>query len=1026
MSPADSTATTPQHAPAKPDATRFLSFEPRFHSGEVSPHAAVAWETFDAEISEMKDGVKKVVFKQDKVMFPAGFSQLAVNVVASKYFYGPDGDGNDPAKGGRENSLWQLSHRVCGAIRACGVRDGYLQGDRQGSVAFGNDLLHLVLNQYGAFNSPVWFNVGLWHAYGIEGDTDGYFWDRSGDDNARVRPVPPGQAYAYPQASACFIQSVKDNMESIANRAVREMMLFKHGSGTGTDNSTIRSSKEFLGGGGRPSGPVSFMEIYDAVAGVTHSGGRTRRAAKLESLKVRHPDILEFIQAKSKEEKKAHDLIEQGWPAHFNKGGAYGEVKFQNSNMSVRASDEFMEAAAAGRAWQTTAVTTGTSFNTHGEAMPKYEAARLLDAAAEGAWFCGDPGLQYEDTIQRWHTCPNTAPINASNPCSEYMFIDDSACNLASLNLMKFRTAGGGFDVEAFKAACRLFIVAQDILVDAASYPSAEIAANSHRFRPLGLGYCNLGALLMSLGLPYDSPEGRALCSVITAIMTGQAYLTSAEVASVVGPFEGFEENRGPMLDVMHKHRDALADVDPAALGVHAHLLDEAWSLWRHVVVQGEKHGFRNSQVTVLAPTGTIAFMMDADTTGIEPDIALVKYKKLAGGGQLRIVNQTVPMALEALGYGEGAVESIAAYIEAHDTIEGAPDLLEDSLPVFDCAFPPPQGGRTIAWRGHIKMMAAAQPWLSGAISKTINMDSTATAADIRQAYVLGWQLGLKAVAVYRNGCKKSQPLNTKSGDDPAEVIPNLVAELVAGITAERDAALAKLAEAEGRIKGLSGPYRRKLPKTRPSVTHHFSINNHEGYFTLGFYPDTMLPGELFITMSKEGSTIGGLMDTIGTLTSFLLQYGAPLGALVEKFAHTRFEPSGITGDANVRFAKSIVDYVFRWIGMEYVEGYREAHEHDSYAEPKPEANGTPAGGRLALSTTLAAPKPTNGHHNGTNGATGLPAAATAVLDAPRTQKDQIARFQSDAPACDGCGAITVRCGSCYRCFQCGTSMGCS
>jgi ribonucleoside-diphosphate reductase alpha chain len=788
-------------------------------------------------------------------------------------------------------------------------------------------------------------------------------------------------------------------MESIAARGAQEMTLFKHGSGAGSDNSPLRSTHEYLSGGGRPSGPVSFMHIYDAIASVTKSGGRNRRAAKIEILRCDHPDIDKFIDAKPREEQKAHDLINQGWPAHFNPGGAYGEVRFQNSNLSVRVTDKFMELATESVEpgdWQTIAVTTGTAFNTHGDRMPVYDASELLDKIAEGTWFCGDPGMQYDDTIQAWHTCPNSGRINTSNPCAEFVFLDGTACNLASLNLMKFRTADG-FDTERFSAACRLFIIAQEILVGHAGYPSESIAYNSWAFRPLGLGYANLGALLMAEGLPYDSDAGRSLCGAITALMTGAAYTASAELAQAVGPFHGYEENKGPMLAVIAKHRTAAAIGAVSLRSDWARSVAGLWAAagaaWDDALSRGQDCGYRNAQTSLLAPTGTIALYMDCDTTGIEPAIALVSYKTLAGGGTLRMVNQTVGAALEQLGYPYAEQAAIKDYIEAHDTIEGAPGLKPEHLPVFDCAFPPPQGGRSLSWEAHLKMLAAVQPGISGSSSKTVNMCASATVADIRAAYVMGWKLGLKCVAIYRDGCKWSQPLNTKK-EEPKSTTPPL--ELA-----------------------LAPPSRRKLPRTRPALTHHFTVGGHEGYFTVGLYPDTMQPGELFITMSKEGSTIAGLMDTIGIQTSFLLQYGVPLADVAAKLAHVRFEPSGFTGDPDVPLATSIIDYVFRWLALRYTPDGPARYGSAEASEPAPLVN--------RIVTTLVA---AGGHGGATGSATGNGAQITTTNGVGHgSGRASVAaarpRLQSDAPLCDTCGMIMVRAGRCYGCQNCGATSGC-
>jgi ribonucleoside-diphosphate reductase alpha chain len=970
-----------------------------------SPFDTTEWELRTAAIKG-EDG--KVLFEQPACEIPAAWSQLATNVVVSKYFYG---EIHTPE---REHSVKQLVHRVARTIADWGIADGYFKTKQDGEN-FYRDLSWLCVHQHGAFNSPVWFNVGLFHQYGVKGAPCNWRWDHAKHD-----VVMPDNPYEYPQGSACFIQSVKDNMEDIMDLARSEAMLFKFGSGTGTDLSTLRSQREKLAGGGKPSGPLSFMRVYDQVAAVVKSGGKTRRAAKMQSLKVHHPDIMEFIECKSKEEKKARILIEKGgYDSNFN-GEAYSSILFQNANLSVRLTDEFMAAADRDDTWITRWVTDPA------KAGPSYKAREVMNRMAECAWQCGDPGVQYDTTINRWHTCPNSGRINASNPCSEYMFLDDTACNLASINLMKFRKPDGHFDVERFAAACRIFFVAQEILVDHASYPTPRIARNSHLYRPLGLGYSNLGSLLMADGLAYDSDSGRGLCGAITAILHGAANRTSAELAAAVGPFEGFAANRDPMLNVMQMHRDAVETIDPSC---PKYLHDAARKVWDEVLAGGREHGYRNAQATVLAPTGTISFLMDCDTTGIEPDIALVKYKQLAGGGMLKIVNQTVPLALRTLGYDEPSIEGILAYIDKNDTIEGAPGLKGQHLAVFDCAFKPRLGQRSIAWEAHVKMMAAAQPFISGAISKTVNMPRETTPADIAGAYMEGWRLGLKALAIYRDGSKESQPLNTST---------------------ETDKAAAKVTAA---------PRRERLPDTRRSVTHKFNVGGHEGYITVGLYDDGR-PGELFITMAKEGSTIGGLMDAFGTAVSMSLQYGVPLEVYVKKFSHTRFEPWGYTKNPDIPVAKSLVDYLFRWMGTEFIPGYREANRPGGYGgessggeaaaggdtetERKPAAT-TASGladgqGKAKVEVTGSRGK----HPGGTNGQSATAvvrsagkAAATLLERAgvkmavdptasPADRQSQFAKFQIDAPACDNCGSITVRNGNCYLCHNCGNSMGCS
>ena len=1000
--------TTDTHAPQQAGPRTPLEIQPTFCPTDVdSPFDTTEWDLRTAAIKG-EDG--KVLFEQTACEIPAAWSQLATNVVVSKYFYG---EIHTPE---REHSVKQLVHRVARTIADWGIKDGYFK-TRQDGENFYRDLAWLCVHQHGAFNSPVWFNVGLYNQYGVKGAPCNWRWDEAKRD-----VVVPDNPYEFPQGSACFIQSVRDNMEDIMDLARSEAMLFKFGSGTGTDLSTIRSQREKLAGGGKPSGPLSFMRVYDQVAAVVKSGGKTRRAAKMQSLKVTHPDIMEFIECKSKEEKKARVLIEKGgYDANFN-GEAYSSILFQNANLSVRLTDDFMEAVDRDDTWTTRWVTDPS------KAGPSFKAHEVINRMAECAWQCGDPGVQYDTTINRWHTCPNSGRINASNPCSEYMFLDDTAYNLASINLMKFRKPDGHFDVERFSAACRIFFVAQEILVDHASYPTQRIARNSHLFRPLGLGYSNLGSVLMANGLAYDSDAGRGLCGAITAILHGTANRTSAELAAAVGPFEGFAANREPMLNVMQMHRDAVEHIDGTCPD---YLHNAARKIWSEVLEGGRRHGYRNAQATVLAPTGTISFLMDCDTTGIEPDIALVKYKQLAGGGMLKIVNQTVPLALRTLGYDEPTVEGVLAYIDKNDTVEGAPGLKSDHLSVFDCAFKPRLGERSIAWEAHVKMMAAAQPFISGAISKTVNMPRETTPADIAGAYVEGWRMGLKALAIYRDGSKESQPLSTSTEGDKAAA------------------------------KTTAAPRRERLPDTRRSVTHKFNVGGHEGYITVGLYDDGR-PGELFITMAKEGSTIGGLMDAFGTAVSMSLQYGVPLEVYAKKFSHTRFEPWGYTKNPDIPVAKSLVDYIFRWMATEFIPGYREANRPAGYgdsgggeaaaagdaeSEPKPAAmkasgladgHGKTSNGKVSsngeakAATKQVAAKPKAG------GATAVVSDRAMLLEkaglkmavdptaSAHDREGQFASFQIDAPACDNCGAITVRNGNCYLCHNCGNSMGCS
>ena len=905
--------------------SRPLRFERVFSDPAVEPFAQMEWERRTAEIT---DDSGKVIFKQENIEVPKSWSPLATKIAVSKYFYGDIANGTDPHKGGRETSVRQLIHRVTRTITDCGLADGYF-ADAKTAEIFYQELTWLCANQYGAFNSPVWFNVGLHHQYGIGKDAGAgnYFYNRETKQAERATTQ-----YEYPQGSACFIQSVEDTMEDIMELAMSEAMLFKYGSGTGTDLSSLRSTREKLSGGGKPSGPLSFLKVYDQVANVVKSGGKTRRAAKMNTLKDWHPDIEEFIEAKQREEKKAWALIEQGYDGSYN-GDAYGSVMYQNENLSVRVSDEFMNAALEDREWWTRRVRDGSPCE-------RKEARKLLRKIAEGTHICGDPGMQFDTTIHKWHTCKGTGRQNSTNPCSEYLFLDNTACNLASLNLMKFKSEDGAFDVERFKAAVRVYITAQEIIVDNASYPIKEIAENSHIFRTLGLGYANLGSLIMSYGYGYDSVEGRAICGAITAIMTGEAYAESAHMAAAMGPFPGYrdarasgvpkpvaKDNVAPMLDVMEQHRCAVREIpDNEEFG---YLKEEAAKVWDEAVELGQQFGYRNAQVTVLAPTGTISFLMDCDTTGIEPDIALVKYKLLAGGGMLKIVNQTVRPALEKLGYNSEKIESIIAHIDSFDTIEDVTDsdgstitsgLKPEHLPIFDCAFRPYKGERSLGYMGHLRMMAAAQPFLSGAISKTVNMPENATVDEIMNTYVEGWRLGLKAIAIYRDSSKRSAPLNTRKTKDMGGSAENGPSdrELLTSRIVELDQEIEQL-----RVQ-LNQPIRHRMSDTRMSLTHKFEIAGHEGYITVGLYEDGQ-PGELFIQMSKEGSTIGGLMDTVATLTSMALQYGVPLESLVKKFAYQRFEPSGFTKNPDIRNASSITDYVFRWLGCQFIKGYKEA-----------------------------------------------------------------------------------------------------
>ncbi|HEX2454922.1 MAG TPA: vitamin B12-dependent ribonucleotide reductase [Vicinamibacterales bacterium] len=921
--------TSPQTTthPSTPVSASGLEFERFFSNESIDPFDEIDWEMRSAVIGNEKG---QVVFEQRDVEIPRFWSQQATNIVVSKYFRGQIGTPE------RETSVKQLIGRVVDTITGWAREQKYFASEDD-LQAFSDDLKHLLVYQKAAFNSPVWFNVGF---------------------------------EKHPQCSACFINSVQDTMESILGLARTEGMLFKYGSGTGSNLSNIRSSRELLAGGGTASGPVSFMKGFDAFAGVIKSGGKTRRAAKMVILNADHPDVEEFINCKVAEEKKAWALIDAGYDGSFT-GPAYASVFFQNSNNSVRVTDEFMRAVMDDREWQTHSVTTG-------EVMDTYKARELMRQIAEATHICGDPGLQFDTTVNDWHTCPETARINASNPCSEYMFLDDSACNLASINLMKFvypadDAKAGEFDHAAFDAACRVLITAQEILVDNSSYPTKAIEKNSHEYRPLGLGYANLGALLMSRGLPYDSDAGRDYSAAITAVMHGAAYAQSAKIArDHGGPFAGYEKNREPFLRVMRKHRAALKDIDRTH--VPKDLFDAAKAVWDEVIEMGEQYGFRNAQATVLAPTGTIGFMMDCDTTGVEPDIALVKYKKLVGGGLMKIVNTTVPMALAKLGYTAQQVKEIIEYIDENETIEGAPHIKDGHLPVFDCAFKPARGVRSIHYMGHIKMVGAVQPFISGAISKTVNVPKDATVEEIQQAYIDSWRLGTKAVSIYRDGSKRTQPLNTS-----------------------RDKEKTAVAAAD------SGPRRRKLPDERAAITHKFDIAGHEGYVTVGLFEDGQ-PGEIFLVMAKEGSTISGFADAFAQAISYALQYGVPLQDLVDKFSHVRFEPSGMTKNPDVRFAKSIVDYIFRWMATKFLSTdaqYRVGVNNREELVTTPE--------QLPLDVAAAAG-----------------ASPTAAIVSKATSSFAAIQNQEDAPPCSTCGSIMVRSGSCYKCSNCGTTSGCA
>jgi ribonucleoside-diphosphate reductase alpha chain len=921
-------------------------------------HDLVEWERRTAAIIGEKG---KVIFEQRDVEVPRSWSQLAINIVAQKYFRGQQGTAD------RETSVRQMVDRVVAALGGWGREGGYFATEED-AVTWEEELRWLLVTQHASFNSPVWFNLGV-----------------------------PTRAQ---QGSACFINSVQDSMESILDLAKTEGMLFKFGSGTGTNLSVLRSKREQLSGGGTASGPVSFMRGYDSFAGSIKSGGTTRRAAKMVILNADHPDIVDFITCKADEERKAWALIDAGYDAGFNIiGGAYDSVQFQNANHSVRATDEFMQAVIGDGEWTTKAVTDGRVMDT-------YRARDLMRQISDSAWICGDPGVQFDTIIQDWNCVPNTGRINATNPCSEFVFLDDTACNLLSLNLLKFQDEKGKFDVERYRKAIDVCFTGQEIIVSSASYPTPAIAKNSEALRPLGLGYANLGALLMSMGLAYDSDDGRRFAGALTGILTGEAYAQSARMAEVKGTFSEFPKNREPMLRVMNKHR-AVAYELPVS-GEAGPLVRAARETWDEAVALGEAHGYRNAQATVLAPTGTIGLMMDCDTTGIEPDLALVKYKKLVGGGLLKIVNGTVPAALRKLGYAEEQVKEIVDYIDENETIEGAPGLADDHLKVFDCAFKPIKGSRSIAPMGHVRMMAAVQPFISGSQSKTVNLPTEATVEEIENVYLESWKLGLKCIAIYRDGCKRSQPLSSSSDAKKEE---KAASDALAALTSVAPA----------------GAVRRRLPDERQSITHKFDIQGHEGYITVGLYDDGE-PGEIFLTMAKEGSTISGLMDAFATQTSLALQYGVPLRAMVNKFSHMRFEPSGFTKNQEIPIAKSLVDYIFRWLASKFLDldeqeavGIikREVSPPAAPAAPAAEASAPQAAPPTGKANAKAEPIPAP---------TRQPQEIKLVVKNPISDGSQRLTFvvDRDAPACADCGAITVRSGACYKCMNCGATTGCS
>jgi ribonucleoside-diphosphate reductase alpha chain len=1001
-----------------------LSFRRLFTKPGVSPYSEVEWELRTAQIT---DAQGNVIFEQKDVEIPKDWSMTATNIVASKYLHGKLGTPE------RETGVRQLVGRVAETIRDWGLAQGYFRTPEDGAT-FHDELVHILVRQYAAFNSPVWFNVGCDR---IEPNSDGQNWHW----NPQTQQVEFGvTGYSKPQCSACFINSVKDSLDSILTLAKTEGMLFKWGSGTGTNLSPLRGSTETLSGGGTASGPLSFMKGFDAFAGVIKSGGKTRRAAKMVILNVDHPDIMDFVECKMKEEAKAHALVSVGYDGSHPDSDAYSSIFFQNANNSVRVTDDFMYAVVRDTDFSTRAVTDGSVAKT-------YKAKDVLKRISEATWHCGDPGMQYDTTVNRWHTSKNTARINASNPCSEYMFLDDSACNLASLNLLKF-APNGTFDVESYRHAVDILITAQEIIVDNAGYPTEQIMRNSHDYRPLGLGYANLGALLMAAGLPYDSDAGRDYASCVTAIMCGEAYLQSSRIAEQCPPLSpateatkknlsetnlgagigtaqlgqdarvgtdafvrpaseasssartmpggacpGWYINREPFLDVIRMHRASVNGINKS--NVPPAIYESSKQCWDEALAHGEKYGYRNSQVTVLAPTGTIGFMMDCDTTGIEPDLALIKYKKLVGGGMIKIVNNTVPTALFKLGYTHEQADAIVSYIDATGTIEGAPHIKDDHLAVFDCSFKPAKGTRSIAYMGHLRMMAAAQPLISGAISKTVNLPENATVEDIMEAYLQAWKLGLKAVAIYRDGCKKSQPLSAAGTK-----------------TAESGVGRALLPAALAEEEDFNAPpraVRHKLQAERASITHKFKVGDHEGYITVGLYPNGD-PGELFITMAKEGSTVSGLMDSFALAVSIALQHGVPLKLFCEKFAHTRFEPSGWSGNPEIGYAKSIMDYIFRWLQMRFLTGQQQMLFENLRLRPAGVSSQESVASEAEASTSQLRPE----NRDLRTGSVHAADALSSIVDL------------GDAPSCSFCGSIMTRNGSCYRCMSCGSTSGCS
>ena len=1100
-------ATTPTHSPVQAatpaqvqtrtastspaPSKRFapgLTFSRHFSKPGISPYDEIIWERRDAVIQDWKGNL---IFEQKNVEVPAEWSVTATNIVASKYLHGLNGTNE------REDGVRALITRVAESIRDWGIRDGYFASADDAAIFYA-ELTHLLLNQKVAFNSPVWFNVGCDR---LEPNSDAQNWHWNPHTCAIEFSVT---GYSKPQCSACFINSVQDSLDSILTLAKTEGMLFKWGSGAGSNLSMIRGSMETLSGGGTASGPLSFMRGFDAFAGVIKSGGKTRRAAKMVILNVDHPDVEDFIACKVKEEEKAWHLVQAGYDGSGPDSEAYSSIFFQNANNSVRVTDEFMQAVESDGTFATRTVK-------ERNVVKEYKARDLMHKIAEATWQCGDPGMQYDTTINRWHTSKNTARINASNPCSEYMFLDDSACNLASFNLLKFLTPGGQFDVASYRHAIAIVTTAMEIIVDSAGYPTEMIAKNSHDYRPLGLGYANLGALLMAFGLPYDSDAGRDFAGAVTAILCGDAYWQSSRIAETCAPLgaattstqraeitggacPGFYVNREPFLDVIRMHRAEVNNIgksktssEPFVAPQLSELIAASKSAWDGALAHGEKFGYRNSQVTVLAPTGTIGFMMDCDTTGVEPDLALVKYKKLVGGGMIKIVNNTVPSALIKLGYNEADVNAIVSYIDATGTIEGAPAIKPEHLAVFDCSFKPAKGTRSISWLGHVKMMGAAQPFLSGAISKTVNLPQDCSVDDIAEAYMEAWRQGVKAVAIYRDNSKGTQPLNVSAQTDDNKKGTKAVSSAAEDLAAI-EAGKQKIAALEAQVNALQTnikaiaeasllnadaadskapprAVRHRLPAERASVTHKFGLSGHEGYITVGLYPNGS-PGEIFIRMAKEGSTVSGLMDSFATAVSLALQHGVPLRVLCEKFAHTRFEPSGWTGNPEIGYAKSIMDYIFRWIQMRFLSGT----QLDLFAGMKSSVSVpvagqvTSPGNTVSLSATEEAPSST--HSSLSSFAEGGESASSFNIPeyADRTAPQQgiapdlqarsgltengqrstdnvsfedrgvyhtASAMRSmidmgDSPSCATCGAIMTRNGSCYRCMECGSTSGCS